>query len=502
MLHNKDKKGVSYLEYALIAALIGAVGAVGGGFVGSETSGLFGRIANVVSGDSGGSGGSGGGTDTVPDAFSFTANPAAPTSTQVSSDAITVSGIDTATPISVTGDGTPQISINGGGFVTSGTVINGDSVVVALTTPSTFSTTSTATVDIGGVTGNFQVTTEQEKITVASFSAGTPSVFYRLGQEIANNDEFFGGSSRLLDYNSLTSGAEFISPTGGIDSSLRITSDSANYLAIGDVAANLDDGAVHIFDSGGTLLRTINTPAGPGSMDEFGRSLAIENGTFVVGASQFAAGSGRIYVGSASTGSMNITITNPLGSNTLGLGQAVDIAGGLIYATVGSFGSSAAIFVFNASNGTLVHSIETPSNSIQFGSLDVAIDSASNSGFIVAGDPEYNLVFVYDGSTRNLLYTLLPSQSETNFGQEVSIGAFGTSGGVPFGRVAVTASGAVYEFDLATGSELQRVVPQETYDTGFGADVLYTDKIYVGAPALDVNGVDNAGGVYVIQPSP
>lgn len=95
--------------------------------------------------------------DTTPDAFSFAAVTGAALSTTVESVGITVQGINGPTPISITGG---QYSVNNGGFTSaSGTVNNGDSVAVRLTTSATNSATSVATLTIGGVNAPFSVAT-------------------------------------------------------------------------------------------------------------------------------------------------------------------------------------------------------------------------------------------------------------------------------------------------------------------------------------------------------
>ena len=74
---------------------------------------------------------------------------AAPSAIQTS-NAITVTGTTIPVPISVTGGST--YSINGGPFtLASGTVQPGDHVVVQTTAASTYNTTSSAIVNIGGV---------------------------------------------------------------------------------------------------------------------------------------------------------------------------------------------------------------------------------------------------------------------------------------------------------------------------------------------------------------
>jgi hypothetical protein len=102
-------------------------------------------------------GGGGGGTDTTPDAFAFSDVTGATLSTQYTSNTITVSGINAAAAISITGG---TYSVNGGGYTSgSGTVNNGDTVSVRVTSSGSNSTAVNATLDIGGVTDTYSVTT-------------------------------------------------------------------------------------------------------------------------------------------------------------------------------------------------------------------------------------------------------------------------------------------------------------------------------------------------------
>jgi len=99
----------------------------------------------------------GGGSDTVPDAFTFSDRFNVALSSTITSDPITVSGIDAAATISVT-DG--EYSINGGAFTTSsGTVSNGDAVRARHTSSASNSTTVNTVVTIGGVSDTFSSTT-------------------------------------------------------------------------------------------------------------------------------------------------------------------------------------------------------------------------------------------------------------------------------------------------------------------------------------------------------
>lgn len=99
--------------------------------------------------------------DTTPNAFSFNdvTGAALSTLTTPSPATVTISGINASTPVSVSGTGSPQISINGGGWTTSGSITNGQTLAVRLTSSASNNTTNTATINVGGVTDSWSVTT-------------------------------------------------------------------------------------------------------------------------------------------------------------------------------------------------------------------------------------------------------------------------------------------------------------------------------------------------------
>jgi len=94
--------------------------------------------------------------DRIPDQFTFTDQSDVALNTIVTSNTITVSGIDAAASISITGG---TYSINGVPS-TSVTVINGDQVTIQLTSSGSYSTKTSATLTIGGVSATFNVTTQ------------------------------------------------------------------------------------------------------------------------------------------------------------------------------------------------------------------------------------------------------------------------------------------------------------------------------------------------------
>jgi len=115
--------------------------------------------------------------DTVPVPFAFVDQTYAAISTTVASAPISVAGINTATPVMISACSSTscEYSVNGGAWTASGgTVLDGDSVEVRQTSSATYGTTTDLTLDIGGVTDTFSVTTlVQHTLTVTLVGEGT-----------------------------------------------------------------------------------------------------------------------------------------------------------------------------------------------------------------------------------------------------------------------------------------------------------------------------------------
>lgn len=107
--------------------------------------------------------------DTTPDAFSFVDVTDALLSTDYTSNTITVSWINTWTPISISWG---QYDINGSKSYTAsaGTVNNGDTISVLVTSHASPSNTVDATLTIGGVADTYSVTTIPADSTPDSFT--------------------------------------------------------------------------------------------------------------------------------------------------------------------------------------------------------------------------------------------------------------------------------------------------------------------------------------------
>ncbi len=120
--------------------------------------------------------------DTTPDAFIFTDQTDVDVNKVITSNTITVSGINTPVAVSISScTGTDcEYQINGGTWTSdAGTVQNGDAVAVRQRSSGNYSTQTDLTLDIGGVTDTFSVTTmpiPQYTLTVIKSGTGTGTV--------------------------------------------------------------------------------------------------------------------------------------------------------------------------------------------------------------------------------------------------------------------------------------------------------------------------------------
>jgi hypothetical protein len=113
------------------------------------------------------------GTDTTPNAFTFTDATNVALSTLTESNAITVSGIDAPATMTITGG---QYQINGGAWASSSTtVVATNTVKVRGTSSASNSTAVNVTLTIGGVSDTFTIT------TVAAAPGGAKPTYYFLG---------------------------------------------------------------------------------------------------------------------------------------------------------------------------------------------------------------------------------------------------------------------------------------------------------------------------------
>ena len=124
---------------------------------------------------------------TAPDPIALTAQSNVPLSSITTSNSATITGITTAAPVSIVGG---EYSINGGAFTNQpGSVTNGQSIQVRLTSAAEPLTTTTATLAVGGIAGTFSATTQVSTPTAptaVSTSASAGSVIVTFGPPASN----------------------------------------------------------------------------------------------------------------------------------------------------------------------------------------------------------------------------------------------------------------------------------------------------------------------------
>jgi hypothetical protein len=100
--------------------------------------------------------------DNTPDSLSFTDLTAQEENTLITSDSITINGIGpAAVSVSVSGaSGTPRLSVNGGAWVSSSTITNGQTLRVRMTTDTAYDTMRSLTVTLGNSTDQWDLTTK------------------------------------------------------------------------------------------------------------------------------------------------------------------------------------------------------------------------------------------------------------------------------------------------------------------------------------------------------
>lgn len=111
--------------------------------------------------------------DTMPNSFSFTNLVDVNLSNLIVSETIIPSGFTGILTASVTGDGIPQLSINGGSWATSNNISLGDNLTIRLTSSNGYLNSSLVTLNIGNYSTTWNVTTRNYTLiySVESFES-------------------------------------------------------------------------------------------------------------------------------------------------------------------------------------------------------------------------------------------------------------------------------------------------------------------------------------------
>lgn len=318
--------------------------------------------------------------DTTPDAFSFTSQTGAALSAVAASNAITVSGINTGSPVSIANG---EYSLNGGAYTAqAGTVNNGDSVTVRQTSSSAYGTTTVATLTIGGVNGTFSVTTQQATTTVIS----APSVTYASNGTVTVTVSSAAGAPTGNVSLTVDGGAPATQALAAGSAIFTITSPgagnhtlSASYAAQGDFGASSASGSLAVNPAATTT--SINAPGVTYGQDSVVTVTVNSGALAATGSVSLTVDGGSPVTQALAAGVAVFTLTAPASGSHAVLAS---------YAAQGNFLGSSAEGTFSVGQGATTILISAPAAT--YGANGTVTVSVSST----AGTPAGNVSLTVD----------------------------------------------------------------------------------------------------------
>ena len=248
-----------------------------------------------------------------------------------------------------------------------------------------------------------------------------------------------------------------------------------------------NSGSAYVFDAYSGLQLFKLLPADGEQGDEFGSSVAIDEGIIVVGASNDddnGSTSGSAYLFDAFSGAQLAKLLPSDGKMCDSFGIACSIDNGII--AIGAVGSRSA-YLFDAITGLQLFKL-TPSGGVlddAFGdSISIHQDVVCVGAFV---DDENGLnsgaAYLFDVATGTQIAKLLPSDGEVGdgFGYSLSVGKDVVVVGSRDDDDNGAASGSAYFFDAQTGEQLRKIYPN---DASAGEEFGYSVSIDNGVVAV------------------
>lgn len=294
----------------------------------------------------------------------------------------------------------------------------------------------------------------------------------------------------------------------------------------GDARPTDDAGEGYLFNASGQLLRTLAV-RDIAAKALLGFSAAGTATRAILGAPGADLGgvdnAGSVFLFDPATGGVVLALASPNARKGNKFGFSVAADGNLVgvgepFANSGQ-PSSGAAYVFDLTTGGVVQTLQNPSpdRNDQFG-YAVAVDT----GRIVVGAPFDNTgaqgagaAYLYDANTGALLKTFTnpTARQGESFGSSVAIAGDRVYVGAANAEsdLGAVEAGQVYVFQASSGQRLgtfERLSPQRSdhygggnprgTDYGGGVGVAAEGDVFaVGAPAVDVGGLSDAGTVLV-----
>jgi FG-GAP repeat protein len=268
-----------------------------------------------------------------------------------------------------------------------------------------------------------------------------------------------------------------------------------------DQGAN--SGSAYLFHTSGAQYAKL-LPNDGALGDNFGVSVAIDNGVAVVGAPEDddnGIDSGSAYLFNAVTGSQYAKLTPSNGAANDAFGHSVAISNGIV--AVGALRHenggvvSGAVYLFNAVTGTQLAQL-TPNDSTQFQQFGYSLAIDSNT--VAVGALGSASAFIFDAISFTQLSELTPSTPGNGFGWSIGIDGNNVVVGALLDPINGLQSGSGYLFNASTGIELAKLVPSdgaqlEQFGSSIAIDI---DLVVVGARNDDDNG-QGSGSAYLFD---
>tara|TARA_R110002072_G_scaffold203626_2_gene361658 strand:+ start:7360 stop:8817 length:1458 start_codon:yes stop_codon:yes gene_type:complete len=286
--------------------------------------------------------------------------------------------------------------------------------------------------------------------------------------------------------------------------------------APGDEHNGIASGSVYIFDvnTGAQLGKIV--PNDPESGDEFGNSIALDNGTIAVGAwraDDLGDGSGAAYLFDASTGNQLEKLLPESGNNFQTFGVSIAIDDGIVgvgsrtYFNLSEGFTFAKVHLFDASTGEVTNVLQADIenyNGDQGGQFAESIDI--DNGLVAVGAPHRNVFFdfsgaayVFDASSGEQLAFIFPDdrQDRDHFGFSVSLENGTLAIGANEDDDMSWSGGSAYLFDAHSGSQIDKLLASDgsAFDM-FGSSIVMDNGV-VAVGATGFSDSDMNGAVYV-----
>jgi hypothetical protein len=266
-----------------------------------------------------------------------------------------------------------------------------------------------------------------------------------------------------------------------------------------DIGAS--SGSAYLFNTSGTQVHEL-LPNDGALGDNFGVSVAIDNGLVVVGTPEDddnGIDSGSAYVFDAVSGQQLTKLLPTNGAANDAFGHKVAISNGIIAVSavrhMNNGIETGSVYLFNAT--TLQQIAELASNEgVQFEQFGASL--AIDNGFVAVGSLATGAAYVFNATNFTLVKKIQPSIPGNAFGWQIDIDGNKVVVGAISDPVNGPNSGSAFLFNAFTGLELARFIPSDgAIFEQFGSSIaLDNDLLVIGARNDDDNGIASGSAYF------